>query len=153
MTPRLRLAFGADHAGFQLKQALAEWARDRGHEVIDCGPATDDRVDYPDFAAVVATAVQQSRCDRGVLVCGSGIGMAMAANRHPGVRAVVAGLEIQARLARAHNDANVLCVGQRITGAAAAEAILDAFLGTEFEGGRHTGRVAKIERLGADRSA
>ncbi|MGF1509609.1 MAG: ribose 5-phosphate isomerase B [Myxococcota bacterium] len=143
-----RIAFAADHAGVQLKAALFEQCRAAGYEVLDLGTQGDDRVDYPDYAAAGARAIQDEQCDRAVLVCGSGIGMAMTANRFEGVRAVVAGYEAQARLARAHNDANVLCLGQRLTGPELAGSILRVFLETEFEGGRHAGRVIKLEECG-----
>ena len=141
----MKLHLGSDHAGFTLKEHLRSWLTAQGHEVLDHGTTSGDRVDYPDFAARVARAVQASGEERGILVCGSGIGVSMTANRFPGVRAVVAVLEIQARLARAHNDANVLCLGGRITTPEHAEVLVDAFLSAPFEGGRHGPRVEKID--------
>lgn len=138
---------GADHAGFELKRHLAHTLESWGHEVMDHGTHGPGRVDYPDFAAQVARAVQSDPTSLGLLVCGSGIGVSMTANRFSGVRAVVAALEMQARLARQHNDANVLCLGERITSAPLAEAILEAFVTTDFEGGRHAQRVAKIDAV------
>lgn len=147
----MKIGVGSDHAGFELKNRLIEFLRGDGHEVRDFGPESAERCDYPDFAWPVAQAVAGAQLDRGILVCGSGIGMSMAANRVPGARAVVAVVEAQSRLARAHNDANILCIGQRLTTPMVAEDLVRIFLQTEFEGGRHQGRVAKIE--GSDRPA
>lgn len=138
---------GADHAGVALKDALAAWLRDDGETVVDHGTQGSARVDYPDFAASVARAVAAEPSSRGLLVCGSGIGVAMTANRFLGVRAVTAAFEAQAALAREHNDANVLCLGARITPPPLAERIVSAFRDASFEGGRHTGRVAKIDAV------
>lgn len=146
----MKIAVASDHAGFALKARLVEHARQLGHDVEDLGPATEDRVDYPDYAARVARRVARGEAERGVLVCGSGVGVCMTANRFRGVRAVNAVLEVQARLARQHNAANVLCLGQRITAPELALSILEVFLSTSFEGGRHAGRVEKMEGYGAD---
>ena len=140
----MRIAVGSDHAGFHLKTAIAEHIAAAGHEVVDCGPLTDDRVDYPDFGAAVGRTVRDAGADLGVCVCGSGIGMAMSANRHDGVRAARCTSVVDAELCRAHNDANVLCLGERISGLAVARRIVEAFFSTDFEGGRHHGRVEKI---------
>lgn len=140
------VAIASDHAGFAMKAELADALRERGEAVIDLGPATADRVDYPDYADQLAAALADGRAERGVLVCGSGIGIAMAANRHPHVRAANCADATMARLARAHNDANVLCVGARLIGPEVARDCLDAFLSTPFEGGRHEGRLAKFGR-------
>ncbi len=145
----MRIAVGADHAGYGLKQALAEHLRAAGHDVTDCGTHSTDRVDYPDFGAAVGRAVAGGDADLGVCVCGSGNGIAMAANKVAGVRAAVAYDVTSARLARAHNDANVLCIGERLTGAGVAREALDAWLAESFDGGRHEGRVAKLDALGA----
>ena len=145
----VRIAVGADHAGYELKQALAEHLRAAGHDVTDCGTHSADRVDYPDFGAAVGRAVAGGDADLGVCVCGSGNGIAMAANKVAGVRAAVAYDVTSARLARAHNDANVLCIGERLTGAEVARDALDAWLAASFDGGRHEGRVAKLDALGA----
>ena len=145
----VRIAVGADHAGFGLKQALAEQLRAAGHDVTDCGTHSPDRVDYPDFGAAVGRVVAGGDADLGVCVCGSGNGIAMAANKIAGVRAAVAYDVTSARLARAHNDANVLCIGERLTGAEVALEALDAWLTASFDGGRHEGRVAKLDALGA----
>lgn len=141
----MKIAVASDHAGFQLKNQLRDRIAALGYQVEDLGPDSDARCDYPDFARPAAEAVAAGRADRAVLVCGSGIGMAMTANKVRGVRAVVAAVELQARLARAHNDANVLCIGQRLTTPTVAERLLEEFLQAEFEGGRHRARVAKIE--------
>ncbi|MFN7942482.1 MAG: ribose 5-phosphate isomerase B [Thermoanaerobaculia bacterium] len=141
----MRVALGADHAGFELKQRLARVLTEAGHEVVDLGTDSAASVDYPDFAAAVAHAVAGGRAERGVLVCGTGVGMAIGANRVPGVRAVAADGLYVARLARAHNDANVLALGARVVAPEHAEAILAAFFSTPFEGGRHQRRVAKLD--------
>jgi len=141
----MKIATAADHAGRELKDRLVATLAAAGHEVEDLGTHDDGRVDYPDFADLVARAVAAGRAERGVLVCGTGIGMSMAANRHHGIRAVVAAEIYQARLARAHNDANVLCLGARVTAPEHAEAILDEFLARPFDGGRHEGRIRKLD--------
>lgn len=140
----MRVALGADHAGYSLKEQVARWLGEAGHEVIDLGTDSEDRCDYPDFAFAVARAVGEGRAERGVLVCGSGIGMAMAANRVPGVRAAPCNDVYSATVTRTDNDANVLTMGARIVGPGLAKAILDAFMRTEFAGGRHARRIAKI---------
>jgi ribose 5-phosphate isomerase B len=141
----MRVAIGADHAGFELKERLRRALEARGLEVRDHGTTSEASTDYPDFAARVAAAVAAGEAERGVLVCGTGVGMAMAANRRRGVRAVAANDLFTVGLARAHNDANVLALGARIVGAAHAEAILARFLETPFEGGRHERRVTKLD--------
>ena len=145
----MRIAVGGDHAGFGLKGALAEHLRAAGHEVTDCGTHSVQRVDYPDFGAAVGRVVADGAADLGVCVCGSGNGIAMAANKIAGVRAAVAYDVTSARLARAHNDANVLCFGERLTGAEVATEALDAWLSASFDGGRHEPRVAKLDALPA----
>ena len=136
---------GSDHAGFELKEALKRALDRRGIPYEDVGTQSAESVDYPDFAHRVAEAVGSGRVPRGVLVCGTGIGMSMAANRHPGVRAAAAYDETTARLRREHNDANVLALGGRTLDPALAERILEVWLETPFAGGRHAKRVAKIE--------
>ncbi|WP_346697162.1 ribose 5-phosphate isomerase B [Thermophilibacter mediterraneus] len=142
----MRIAIASDHAGFVQKDPLAEYLRSRGHEVIDMGPATDERCDYPDFADKVARAVARGDVERGVLICGTGLGIAMAADKVPGVRATPIQTVEFAQLAREHNDANVIGLSGRFVSLEDNEKILDAFLTTEFGGGRHTGRVEKIMR-------
>jgi len=142
----MRIAVGCDHAGFPLKAEVLEALRALGHEALDLG-ATDatTSVDYPDFAHQAAMRVTSGDVSLGILVCGSGIGMSIAANRHRGVRAVVCSEAYSARMSRLHNDANVLCFGARVVGPGVARALVEAFVSTEFEGGRHARRVAKIE--------
>jgi len=144
----MRIAVGADHAGYELKARLAARLEAGGHRVIDCGTESTQSVDYPDFASAVAARVAGGEAERGLLVCGSGVGMAIGANRHRGVRAVAANDLYTARLARQHNDANVLALGARIVAPALAEEILDLFLATSFEGGRHVRRVEKLDGEG-----
>lgn len=147
----MRIAAASDHAGLTLKRELVEALRVKGHEVEDLGPQAEASVDYPDFAAKVAKQVAGGQAELGLLVCGTGIGMSISANKVRGVRAALCRTEYEARMARAHNDANVLCLGQRVTGAGVAGGILDAFVGTPFEGGRHQGRVDKICGLEGER--
>lgn len=138
------IALGSDHAGLPLKTALKAALEASGHPVLDFGTDSPASVDYPDFAHAVSAAVEQGRARFGVLVCGSGIGMAIAANRHAGIRAAVLHDTTEARLTRAHNDANLACFGARLTGEEVALDALKTFLATPFEGGRHERRVAKI---------
>lgn len=146
----MRISIASDHAGFEQKQKLAAYLSQAGHDVTDRGPKSDDRVDYPDFAALVARDVAQGQADRGVLVCGTGIGMAVAANKVRGIRAVNVVSPQFAELSREHNDANVVTLSGRFVDLEENERILDAFLATEFGGGRHAGRVAKIMALEND---
>jgi ribose 5-phosphate isomerase B len=141
------VVIASDHAGFQLKHTLVERLRAAGHTVEDLGPADETSVDYPDFAAVVARRVAADPGARGVLVCGTGIGMSIAANKVPGVRAAVVESEGCVRLARQHNDANVVCVGARVLAVERAIEIVRLFLETPFEGGRHQKRLDKIAAL------
>ena len=138
------IAIAADHAGYDLKCALKRRLVEKGFDVIDLGTDNTDSVDYPDFAGRLADAITDGRASRGVLMCGSGIGMSIAANRVPGVRAALVQDAEAARLARQHNDANVLVLGARLIDASIAEECLDAFLTTAFEGGRHERRVQKL---------
>jgi ribose 5-phosphate isomerase B len=141
------IAIAADHAGVSLKAELVAELKKLGHEVVDLGPATTESVDYPDFAAKVTAQVTSGAASLGVLVCGTGIGMSIAANKVPGIRAAVCRTEFEARATRQHNDANVLCLGQRVTGGGLAVEIARAFVSTGFEGGRHQARVAKVTAL------
>lgn len=143
----LRVALGSDHAGFELRQVFVAHLRGLGHEVVDLGCAVPERCDYPDFGAAVGRAVVAGDADLGVCVCGSGIGIAIAANKVPGVRAATVHDVTSARLSRQHNDANVMCIGERFVGEQTALDSLDAFLAASFEGGRHADRVAKIHQL------
>jgi len=148
-TPSLRstVAVGSDHAGFALKQELSRHLAGRGFQVLDVGTDSTDRVDYPDFGTLVGTAVVSGRADLGVAVCGSGLGICMAANKVAGVRAAPVHDVTSARLTRQHNDANVICFGERLIGVDVAIEALDAWLDASFEGGRHAGRVAKLDAL------
>src|SRR5947207_6612559 len=141
------VAVGADHAGFSLKQHLKEWLVAEGHRVVDAGTNSSDSVDYPDYAAAVARSVSAGEAERGLLVCGTGIGMVIAANKVPGIRAGVCGDVETARLSRQHNDLNVLALAGRTTSRDAAIAIVSAWLETAFEGGRHQRRLAKVAGL------
>lgn len=141
------MALGADHAGLELKNALGRMLEELGVGYRDFGTSHAASVDYPDFARDVAAGVAEGRFDRGILVCGSGIGMAIAANKVAGVRAAAAADVESARLARAHNDINVLALGARLTPEARAREIVRAFLETPFEGGRHAARVHKIHQI------
>lgn len=143
----MKISIASDHAGFEQKQQLAAYLKGKGHEVIDRGPDSDDRVDYPDYAVPVARDVASGAAERGVLVCGTGIGMAMAADKVPGIRAANVVRPDFAVLCREHNDANVITLSGRFVTLEENEAILDAFLATDFAGGRHAGRVAKIDAL------
>jgi ribose 5-phosphate isomerase B len=138
------IGLASDHAGFELKQLLKEELREQGLPVVDLGPDGNDPVDYPDFGYAVAHALRDGRIARGVLVCGSGIGISIAANRYPEVRAALVHDALGARVARQHNDANVICFGGRMIGADAARECLRVFLETDFEGGRHCRRVDKL---------
>jgi ribose 5-phosphate isomerase B len=135
---------GADHAGFALKERVRDYLESKGFEVEDHGPATLEPVDYPDYAEKVAASVAAKDADFGVLMCGTGLGVAMAANKVPGIRAATCNDTLSAYFARAHNDANVLAMGGRLTDEATARKIVDTWLSTEFEGGRHARRVEKI---------
>jgi ribose 5-phosphate isomerase B len=142
--PAETIAIAADHAGFALKSVLSVELARLGYEVLDLGTHSAESVDYPDFAGAVARVIEAGDARRGVLICGTGIGIGMAANRHRAVRAAVCHDVSSARLARRHNDANVLALGARLIGEEVAKDCLRAFLETEFEGGRHARRVAKM---------
>lgn len=139
-----RIDIASDHAGYELKTVLVEELRRRGFTVRDHGTSSTASCDYPDFAHALARSIANGEANRGILVCGTGVGMSIAANRHPEVRAVVCSEPFSARMSRKHNDANVLCLGARVVGVGTALDIVDAFLESEFEGGRHAARVAKI---------
>lgn len=140
----MKIAVGSDHAGFGAKQALLAELRKAGHEVGDLGPSGPESVDYPDFALAVGLAVSRGKSECGILICGTGIGMSMAANRIPGIRAAVCHDEFTARMSREHNNANVLCLGARVLAHDAMARIAAAWLAAGFEGGRHGRRVQKI---------
>jgi ribose 5-phosphate isomerase B len=138
------LAIASDHGGVELKTAIINAVKERGIDVIDLGTNGPASVDYPDYAQAVAKALIADQAEAGILVCGSGIGMSMAANRYPEIRAALVHDRLSSELCRQHNNANVLCLGARLLGEATALDCVDAFLSTEFEGGRHEGRVAKM---------
>ncbi len=140
------VAIGSDHAGYEMKELLIEELRALRREVLDLGCSGPESVDYPDFGKAVAAAVADGRAECGVVVCGTGIGISIAANRNPSARAAVCHDETSARLAREHNDANVLALGARLIGTEVAKGCLRVFLATEFAGGRHAARVAKLGR-------
>ena len=140
----MRIAIASDHAAVDLKATLREWLIERGHEVADLGPDSHDSVDYPDFGYKLASVVADGTASRGVALCGSGIGISIAVNRHAGVRCALVSEPLSAALAREHNDANVIAMGARIVGVDMAKACLEAFLTTDFGGGRHQRRVDKL---------
>lgn len=140
------IAVASDHAGFDLKEILKRDLQAAGHDVLDLGTNSTASVDYPDFGQAMANAIASGRAGRGVLVCGSGIGISIAANRNPKVRAALAHDVVSARLSREHNDANVVAFGQRLIDVETAREALQVFLSTPFEGGRHAGRVAKLSK-------
>jgi ribose 5-phosphate isomerase B len=143
----MKYFIAADHAGIDIKKYVKELFETKGHEVIDLGPFSKERVDYPDYAAKVCQEVINNKQSKGILICGSGIGMSMAANKFDGIRAALCHNEYSARMAREHNDANIICLGERVSGYGMIEAIVEAWLEASFEGGRHEGRVEKINAL------
>jgi ribose 5-phosphate isomerase B len=143
----MRIALGADHAGYELKDRIKTYLAEKGVTVTDEGTVNGDSVDYPDFARKVAQDVVAGKVDSGILVCGTGIGMAIAANKVHGIRAAAANTEFEAQMAREHNDANILTVGARVVGEGIAERIVDTWLSTQFAGGRHQKRVDKIMEI------
>jgi ribose 5-phosphate isomerase B len=142
-----KMIAGSDHAGLALRAEGVKAAKAAGLEVEDLGPFSGESVDYPDYAKAVAEAVAAGRAKVGLLVCGTGIGMSIAANKVKGIRAAHCTTELEARMARAHNDANVLCLGERVIGLGLGAAIVKAFLETQFEGGRHARRVEKMKDM------
>ena len=140
----MRIALSSDHAGFDLKAVLIPWLQEQGHEVIDLGTTSTASVDYPDYGYRLAEALGDGRAERGIAICGSGIGIAIAANRSPHVRCAQVAEPLSARLARHHNDANAIALGARLIGEDMAKACVTAFLTTDFDGGRHVHRVDKL---------
>jgi ribose 5-phosphate isomerase B len=139
-----RIAIASDHAAFELKAALAEHLRALGHDVLDLGPEGADPVDYPDYGYRLAAAIAAGEAAKGIAICGSGIGISIAVNRHPAARAALVSEPLSARLAREHNDANVIAMGARLIGIEMAKACVAAFLAAEFGGDRHLRRVEKL---------
>lgn len=148
----MKYYIATDHAGYAVKEFTKEYVESLGHEVIDLGPDSDARVDYPDFAKKCAEAVIADEGSHGILICGTGIGISIAANKVAGIRAALCHDAFTAEATRAHNDANILCFGERVVGKGVIQSMLDAFCSTAFEGGRHVARVEKIEgcSLGAN---
>jgi ribose 5-phosphate isomerase B len=142
----MKIVASADHAGFELKDVLVKLLREQGHEVEDLGTNSTASVDYPDYGHRVAERVASGAAERGLLVCGTGVGMAIAANRNKGVRAVNPSDVFTAKMSRGHNDSNVLALGARVVGVGLATEILNAWMHASYEGGRHANRVAKIDR-------
>ena len=143
----MKVAFACDHAGFALKEAVIAHLKEMGHEVVDFGCYTPERVDYPAQGEKAARAVASGECALGVLICGTGLGISLAANRVHGIRAAVCSESYSAELTRRHNDANMIAFGARVVGEGTACAILDAFFGAKFEGGRHAQRVAMLDEI------
>ncbi|WP_028318580.1 ribose 5-phosphate isomerase B [Desulfobulbus elongatus] len=141
----MHIAIGCDHGGFELKKAIVPLIEQAGHTIVDLGCFSEESVDYPEFADRVCTAIGDGRCERGILICGTGIGMSIAANRYRHIRAALCHEAFTARMSREHNDANVLCLGARILGSALAQDIVRVWLATEFAGGRH---LRRIEMMG-----
>ncbi len=140
----MEIALGCDHGGLELKKELLPLLERAGHGIVDFGTFTEDSVDYPDFADQVCAALEENRCARGILICGTGIGMSIAANRHRHIRAALCHEAFTARMSREHNDANILCLGARVLGIAIALDIVRVWLETEFAGGRHLRRINKM---------
>jgi len=143
----MHIALAADHAGYLLKDELVGWLRDQGHEVSDLGTNGPESVDYPEYGARLARAIASGEAERGIAVCGTGIGISIAVNREPRCRCARVSDPLSAQLAREHNDANVLALGARLIGSEMAKACVALFLGTEFAGGRHQPRVDQLSRL------
>lgn len=143
----MKIAIGSDHGGFFYKEKIKEYLKSKKYEIIDKGTYSPESVDYPYFGEEVAKSVASGEADKGIIICGTGIGMSIAANKVPGVRAALCTNEFMARMARSHNDANVLALGQRVIGLDHALAVIDVFLETEFEGGRHERRVKLIHEI------
>jgi len=143
----MKFYIATDHAGIAYKESIKEMLKNRGFEVEDLGPYNTDRVDYPDYAQKCAIAVKEDKGSFGILICGTGIGMSIAANKVKGIRAALCHDAYTAAMARAHNDAQILCFGQRVLGLGVVESVIDAFINTKFEGQRHEERVKKIAQI------
>lgn len=143
----MKIALGCDHGGLEHKNAILEHLKARGFEVTDFGIYEQVSVDYPDIAIKVANAIKDGECERGILVCGTGIGMSLAANKVKGIRAAACSEHFSAKYTRLHNDSNILCLGGRVIGVGTALELVDLFVDTEFEGGRHATRVGKITAI------
>lgn len=150
MCPAMKIAIASDHAAVALKAELAQWLREQGHEVEDLGTSGEESVDYPDFGYKLAEHVAAGKAERGVALCGTGVGISIAVNRNPAVRCALVTEPVSARLARDHNDANIIALGARIVGPELAKGCIEAFLATPFGGDRHARRVAKLSTLPQD---
>ena len=146
----MKVAIGCDHGGFDLKEIVKSVLKDLDHEVDDQGCDSSESVDYPNFAHAVSTLVKEGTCDRGILVCGTGVGMSMAANRIPGIRAALCNEVFTARMSREHNDANILCIGARVIGPGLAAEIVLTWMTTDFAGGRHQRRIDLFNEYSCD---
>ena len=146
----MKIAVASDHRGFHVKQNILQQLTNLGHEVVDLGPTTVDRVDYPDYAAKVANAITEHQVDRGILVCGTGIGMSIAANRYHGVRAALCHDDMTAEMSRRHNDSNVLCLSADLLGEQLISRMTEVWVKTQFEGGRHQERLDRLEQNAND---
>ena len=143
----MKIAVACDHGGFRLKNVLVEYLKDTGYEVEDFGCYNEESCDYPDYAGKAALAVAKGTCDKGIVVCGTGIGVSITANKVKGIRAACCSDYFSAKYTRLHNDANILCMGARVIGGGAACELVDVFLNTEFEGGRHAERIAMFDDI------
>jgi len=143
----MKIALGCDHGGLEHKNAIADYLKENGFEVTDFGIYEQVSVDYPDIAKKVCESIQKGECERGILVCGTGIGMSIAANKHKGIRAACCSEHFSAKYTRLHNNTNILCLGGRVIGVGTALELADIFVNTEFEGGRHQKRVDKITEI------
>lgn len=147
----MKVAVASDHRGVEIKQNVLLLLSELGHEAVDLGPDDDKSVDYPDYAALVAQAIREGQAERGILICGTGIGMCIAANKFPGILAAPCHDELTAQMSRRHNDANVLCFSADLLGDKLISRMVETWLATEFEGGRHSRRIDKIRQLEAER--
>jgi len=143
----MKVAIGSDHAGFEYKEMIKKYLEEKGFEVLDMGTYSNERTDYPIYAEKVAKAVSNGEADRGILICGTGIGMSITANKIKGIRAALCPNDFMAKMARKHNNANILCLGQRVVGTDHALSIVDTFFSTDFEGGRHQNRLVLISEI------
>lgn len=143
----MKLLIGSDHGGYHLKEHIKKYLSEKGYEMVDVGTDSEDSCDYPDFAQKLCNGIIQGTAEKGILICGTGIGISIAANKCAGIRAALCNEVYGAKMSRQHNDANVLCMGARVIGVGTAEMIADTWLNTDFEGGRHERRVAKIMAL------
>ena len=141
----MKISIGCDHGGYALKEHVKAYLEEKGHEILDCGTYSTESCDYPDFGKAAAKAVADGQCERGIVICTTGIGISITANKVPGIRCALCGDTFSAEMTRRHNDANMLAMGAGMIGKNVAERIVDVFLATEFEGGRHQRRVDKIE--------